>query len=96
VLASAALECAFVAAGLLQVASLARPAIWDVAAGIVLAQAGGCRIVTRRDGVWHRFEGFSAVNARKRTAALRAWSQPVLIGEPHAIDREAAVATALE
>jgi len=95
VLASAALECAFVAAGMLQVAYLERPAIWDVAAGIVLARASGCRVVTRRDGAWQPLQAFSAPNARKRTATLRAWRQPVLIGERHAIDRESAVATAL-
>lgn len=96
VLASAALECAFAAAGMLQVAYLERPAIWDVAAGIVLAKASGCHVVTRRDGMWRPFRAFSAPNARKRTATLRAWRQPVLVGEPRAIHRESAVATALE
>ena len=95
VLASAALECAFAAAGVLRVAYLARPAIWDVAAGVVLARAAGCRVLTRRENAWLPFTAFSAANARKRIATLRAWRQPVLIGEPHAVDREAAVATAI-
>jgi myo-inositol-1(or 4)-monophosphatase len=96
VLASAALECAFAAAGVLRVAYLQRPAIWDVAAGVVLSRAAGCRVLTRRDGTWQPLTAFSASNARKRIATLRAWRQPVLIGEPHAVDREAAVATALD
>jgi myo-inositol-1(or 4)-monophosphatase len=96
VLASAALECAFAAAGVLRVAYLSAPAIWDVAAGIVLAHSSGCRVMTRRDGIWLPFTGFSAPNARKRLATLRGWRQPVLIGEQRAVDREAAVATALD
>lgn len=95
VLASAALECALVAAGVLRVAYLSRPAIWDVAAGIVLARAAGCRVLTRRESDWVSLDAFSARNARKRIATLRAWRQPVLIGEPRALAREAAVATAL-
>ena len=37
---SAAIECAFVAAGLLRV-SASRPNIWDVAAGLLLVRAAG-------------------------------------------------------
>jgi myo-inositol-1(or 4)-monophosphatase len=96
VLASAALECAFAAAGVLRVAYLERPAIWDVAAGVVLARAGGCRVLTHREHKWQPLTAFSAANARKRIVTLRAWRQPVLIGERHAVDREAAVATALD
>jgi myo-inositol-1(or 4)-monophosphatase len=96
VLASAALECALTAAGVLRVAYLARPAIWDIAAGVVLAHAAGCRVLTRRENTWTALTAFSAPNARKRIATLRAWRQPVLIGEPRAVDREAAVATALD
>lgn len=96
VLASAALECAFASAGLLRVTYLSRPAIWDVAAGIVLARAAGCRVLTRRDHAWTVFAGFTAPNARKRLSNLRAWRQPVLIGERRAVDREAAVDSALD
>jgi myo-inositol-1(or 4)-monophosphatase len=96
VLASAALECAFTAAGILRVAYLSAPAIWDVAAGLVLARSAGCRVLTRRDGAWIPFKTFAAPNARKRIAALRSWRQPVLIGEQRAVDREAAVDTALD
>jgi myo-inositol-1(or 4)-monophosphatase len=95
VLASAALECAFVAAGVLRITYLSAPAIWDVAAGVVLAQAAGCGVITRRFGKWSALAAFSAPNARKRIATLRAWRQPVLIGERRAIDREAAVSMAL-
>jgi myo-inositol-1(or 4)-monophosphatase len=96
VFASASLECAFAAAGMIQLAYLSAPAIWDVAAGISLARAGGCRIVTRRDHAWTPFTSFTPLNARKRLSSLRSWRQPVLIGEPRAIDREAALGTGLQ
>jgi myo-inositol-1(or 4)-monophosphatase len=95
VLASASLECAFAAAGLIQLAYISSPAIWDVAGGIALARAGGCRVITRRDQTWAPFTSFTPPNARKRLTTLRAWRQPVLIGEPRAVDREAALGTGL-
>jgi myo-inositol-1(or 4)-monophosphatase len=96
VLASAALECAFTSAGLLRLAYLQRPAIWDIAAGIVLARAAGCDVLTRRHNAWSAFTGFTALNAKRRLSTLRSWRQPVLIGDRRAVTREAAVDTAIE
>lgn len=96
VLASASLECAFAAAGLIQLAYLSAPAVWDVAGGIVLARASGCRVITRRDHDWTPFTSFAPRNTRKRLVSLRSWRQPVLIGEPRAVDREAALGTGLD
>jgi myo-inositol-1(or 4)-monophosphatase len=96
VLAAAAVECAFVASGMLRLAYISAPAIWDVAAGITLARAGGCRVLTKRNHTWTPFSGFTALNARKRLSALRAWRQPVLIGEARAVDRQAALETGLD
>jgi myo-inositol-1(or 4)-monophosphatase len=96
VLAAAAVECAFVASGLLRLAYISAPAIWDVAAGITLARAGGCRVLTKRNHTWMPFSGFTALNAKKRLSGLRAWRQPVLIGEARAVDREAALETGLD
>jgi myo-inositol-1(or 4)-monophosphatase len=92
VLAAAALECAFAAAGVLRVAHLQRPAIWDVAAGVVLARAGGCCVLTHTDGAWREFTAFAAANARVNT--LRAWRQPVLICDPQTMARDVEVVTA--
>jgi myo-inositol-1(or 4)-monophosphatase len=96
VLASAALECAVTSAGLLRLAYLSRPAIWDIAAGIALARAAGCDVLTRRHHAWTAFSGFTAMNARRRLSTLRSWRQPVLIGDPRALAREAAVDTAFD
>lgn len=96
VLAAAAVECAFVASGMLRLAYISAPAIWDIAAGITLARAGGCRVLTKRNNTWVPFSGFTALNARKRLSGLRTWRQPVLIGEARAIEREAALETGLD
>ncbi len=49
---SAAIECAFVAAGLLQVARFDTPNIWDVAGGAALMKASGGDIRTRTAEGW--------------------------------------------
>ena len=56
---SAAIECAFVAAGLLQVARFAQPNIWDIAGGIVLARAAGREVVVRGADGWKPFTTFA-------------------------------------
>ncbi|MGK9171188.1 inositol monophosphatase [Inquilinus limosus] len=57
---SAAIECAFVAAGLLEVARFERPNVWDVAGGLSLvAAAGGTAFVSSgHDRGWEQFAGF--------------------------------------
>jgi len=92
VLASAALECALAAAGVLRIAHLQRPAIWDVAAGVVLARAAGCSVLTRTASTWREFTSFSAPNTTTCTRALRAWRQPVLICDPQMMARAAEIA----
>lgn len=69
---SAALECAFVAAGLLDVARFERPNVWDVAGGIALAYAAGRSIYARDEAGWHEFVGFGN--------DLRAWRRALIIG----------------
>ncbi|MGE0800350.1 MAG: inositol monophosphatase [Lautropia sp.] len=77
---SAALECAFVAAGLLQIARFERPFIWDVAGGIALARAAGRMVLTRDRQQWTDFDGFGA------GGIARSWRQPILIGERSAVE----------
>lgn len=83
---SAALECAFVAAGLFAAARFAAPNIWDVAGGIALvAAAGGRSQWCDEDGTWRPLEGFRP-HGGLGNAALAAWRRPVLIGEPEAME----------
>lgn len=79
---SAALECAFVAAGLLEAARFDSPNVWDIAAGIVLAEAAGCAVYeSGRDG-WTTFLGFPDDDA----AEFRHWRRPLVIGMPDTVD----------
>jgi myo-inositol-1(or 4)-monophosphatase len=78
---SASIECAFVAAGLLEVANFRTPNVWDVAAGIVLVEAaGGVARVADGEG-WSDFDGFGA-------PPPRVWGRKLILGP-----RDAVVAT---
>ena len=77
---SAAIECAFVAAGLLRVARFARPHIWDVAGGVALVRAAGGEVRTKTPRGWLPLERFEAEGS-----PLRRWRQPVILGEPEAV-----------
>lgn len=72
---SAAIECAFVAAGLLQVARFEAPNIWDVAGGIALARASGSLIYQEMDRDWVVFEGFG-----DSLAQMANWRRPLILG----------------
>jgi len=78
---SAAIECAFVAAGLLRVARFERPNVWDVAGGIALVQAAGGSVVTRGGDGWMPLEAFSATGESADEEDIRNWHQPVILGE---------------
>jgi myo-inositol-1(or 4)-monophosphatase len=79
VLGSATLELAYTAAGLLELAYLSGPSLWDAAAGLALLNAAGCAALTRADGHWQplaRFEG-----------DLAAWNAPLLAGDAESLSR---------
>lgn len=87
---SAALECALVAAGLLQVARFATPNIWDIAGGLALVEAGG-GTARRFDGKqWRPMQRFEAQGHEGSAADLRYWRGGVIIGEPDSVERMAA------
>ncbi len=75
---SAAIECAFVAAGLLHVARFATPNIWDVAGGIVLVEAAGLTVHEQAPDGWRAFERFEG---REGEPDDRLWRRPLVIGE---------------
>lgn len=72
---SAAIECAFVAAGLLQVARFATPNIWDVAGGIALAWASGATVLEKHGERWRPFAGFG-----EDMDDLGLWKRPLILG----------------
>jgi len=77
----AALEFAWVAAGLLRVAYVPRPALWDVVAGLVLLQAADCGALRQQPGGWQALGPF--------TGDLAGWSESLLIGAGSDLDRAA-------
>ncbi|MBM4411512.1 MAG: inositol monophosphatase [Chloroflexi bacterium] len=85
---SAALECAYVAAGIFTSAPFWGLKIWDVAAGVALVRAAGLEAWTRDGGTWQPFERFaapsSAPKGQEREPSLRDWRAPLVLGTPEA------------
>ena len=95
---SAAIECAFVAAGLLRAARFQGPNVWDVGGGVALVRAAGLEArwpAARTAG--RPLDRFEPPPAR-RGAGLRRWRRPgrdrrargggrALPGEPLAVER---------
>jgi myo-inositol-1(or 4)-monophosphatase len=77
---SAAIECAFVAAGLLRVARFERPNIWDVAGGIALVRAAELDVRSIERGQWTPLDRFSGPDGD-----IRRWRQPLIIGDAQAV-----------
>ncbi len=84
VLGCSTIEFAFVAAGLLSFASIGRPKIWDVVAGLVLLEAAGCRALVPQAHGWRTLLCFDAA---ADPAELARWSAPVLLGDAAALER---------
>lgn len=83
---SAAIECAFVAAGLMRVARFERPNIWDVAGGLALVQAAGGAVLTYANRRWDEFTHFEVPPALEGHAPqLRQWHRPVIIGDSEGV-----------
>jgi myo-inositol-1(or 4)-monophosphatase len=84
----ATLEFAFVAAGLLRIAYIPRPALWDVVAGLALLHSAGCGARVRRGCRWETMLGFDSF---RNTAQLSTWCEPLLIGAEVDLERALAV-----
>ena len=82
---SAAIECAFVAAGLLRVARFERPNVWDIAGGIALVEAAGGAVVTLEGSEWAPFEGFAAPGDGGREGDIRDWHKQIILGDRDSI-----------
>jgi len=76
---SAAIECAFVAAGLLRAARFERPNLWDVAGGLVLVRATGGEVWQRSGEGWGPMQRFEM--SPRETPDLRLWRRALIIGE---------------
>lgn len=83
---SAAIECAFVAAGLLRAARFERPNVWDVAGGVPLALATGAAVLEAAGGSWGPFDGYGANPAE--------WRRPMILGDSDTVSLLAAASEA--
>src|SRR5262249_31573469 len=81
---SAAIECALVAAGLLQVARFSNPNIWDVAGGLALVTAGGGIVRQKTGDQWTPMEEFVPGRGPDGKQDLRFWRNSIVIGAPSA------------
>ena len=85
---SAAIECAFVAAGLLEVARFGQPHVWDVGAGLVLVQEAGRSVYARTEDGWQPLERLvGPMPAEGGSPDLRQWRQPLIVGPREAAER---------
>ncbi|MBT5774876.1 MAG: inositol-1-monophosphatase [Dehalococcoidia bacterium] len=84
---SAAIELAFVAAGIFQSARFGGVHIWDLAAGVLLVQEAGGQALIRRDHELVTLERFEAPTEVKedREPSLRDWRGLVVVGTDEAI-----------
>jgi myo-inositol-1(or 4)-monophosphatase len=83
---SAAIECAMVAAGLLQVARFALPNIWDVAGGLALVAAAGA-VARQHDGAkWVPMRGFEPMDGPDGRSDLRHWRRAIVVGAANAVE----------
>src|SRR4029078_8190694 len=84
---SAAIECAFVAAGMLRVARFESPNICDVAGATALVEAAGGAVRKWRSGKWESMSGFAPeMPSIGGKADLRYWRHPIVVGAPDAVD----------
>jgi len=83
---SAALECAMVAAGLLQAARFASPNIWDVGGGIALVQAAGGVVRQSQGDGWKPMYRFEPGAGPDGAVDLRYWRRAIVVGRPDAVE----------
>ena len=82
---SAAIECALVAAGLMQVARFASPNIWDVAGGLALVRAAGREVRWHNGNKWVPMGPFTAMRGADGVEDLRHWHGALVVGTTEAV-----------
>lgn len=86
---SAAIECAFTAAGIFNSARFHGLRIWDLAAGVVLVRAAGGLVLERQGTHWEPFERFVEPPPGRDGVAktIRDWSTPLILGEHEVVEQ---------
>lgn len=83
---SAAVECAFTAAGLMAATRLETPNVWDVAGGFPLLKSAGAAIRVDSGEGWRDFARFEAAGGTGGEADLRFWKGRVIAGAPEVVE----------
>ncbi len=89
---SAAIEIAFVAAGMFMSSTFWALHIWDLAAGVLLVREAGREAWIRDGSEWRPFERFApparlpANSKEQRAPSLRDWRQPMIVGTTEACE----------
>ncbi len=83
---SAALECAFTAAGILSSSVLRRPHVWDVAGGVALALAAKKHVWQRERDGWVPFRSFAPGLESPGSQDLRAWRGSLVLGSVEVLE----------
>ena len=88
VVGSTAVECVYVAVGILRPAQFWRTRAWDVAGGIVLARANGKEVYEFVDGEWEKFKKFVPPQQTKgdKKLGIRDWSESLIVGSEEDLD----------
>ena len=88
VVGSTAVECVYVAVGILRTAQFWRTRAWDVAGGIVLARANGKEVYEFVDGEWEKFKKFVPPQQTKgdKKLGIRDWSESLIVGSEEDLD----------
>ena len=86
---SAAIELAFVAAGIFQTAQFYSLRIWDLAAGILLVKESGREVLIKEGKDFKNFTEFTIPSSAKRNSmpSLRDWKEHILIGNKKSLEQ---------
>lgn len=82
---SAAVECALVAMGILDVARFESPNIWDVAGGAALIAVAGGSVMEQVGDSWRELETFAGGANEAGPGDLRSWRRPMIVGAPDSV-----------
>lgn len=86
---SAAIELAFVAAGIFQTAQFYSLRIWDLAAGILLVKESGREVLIREGQGFKNFSEFTMPASAKSNSrsSIRDWKEHILIGNKKSLEQ---------
>tara|TARA_Y100001970_G_scaffold265869_1_gene353921 strand:+ start:451 stop:1359 length:909 start_codon:yes stop_codon:yes gene_type:complete len=86
---SAAIELAFVAAGIFQTAQFYSLRIWDLAAGILLVKESGREVLVKEGKEFKNFTEFTIplLSKNNPSPSLRDWREHILIGNKKSLEQ---------